>query len=569
MSTAHTRYQEWLSDTDVDEITKQELRSLENKTAEIEDRFYRDLEFGTGGLRGVIGAGTNRINRYTVARATQALAQFVLEEQGSADAGSVPSVAIAFDSRNQSPEFAMEAAQVLAGNGIRAYVFESLRPTPELSFAVRELGATAGIVITASHNPPEYNGYKVYGADGGQLVPESAERVLAHIQAISGIGQVKRLSKEEADAKALITTVGPQLDELYLKAVTSVSLHPEVVKAISDDFHIVYTPLHGAGNTSVRQALAAIGFDHVHVVPEQEEPDPNFSTVRSPNPEEKEAFTLALELAKQVNADIIIGTDPDCDRVGAVVLNNEGEYVVLTGNQSGAILTHYLLSGLQEKGELPANGVVIKTIVTSEMGAVIAASYGIPTLNTLTGFKYIGAKMTEFDATGSYRFLFGYEESYGYLAGNYCRDKDAVLASMLLCEAAAYYKSKGQTLYEVLQDLYAVHGAFKEALESRTMKGIDGVAAIQGIMTDWRGNAPEQIAGIPVTSVKDYAEGIEGLPRENVLKYTLADQSWFCLRPSGTEPKIKIYFSVCGTSEQDSNAKLERLRTAVMSRIDK
>ncbi len=569
MSTAHTRYQEWLNDADVDEITKQELKSLESKTAEIEDRFYRDLEFGTGGLRGVIGAGTNRINRYTVARATQALAQFVLEEQGSADARSVPSVAIAFDSRNQSPEFAMEAAQVLAGNGIRAYVFESLRPTPELSFAVRELGATAGIVITASHNPPEYNGYKVYGADGGQLVPESAERVLAHIQAISGIGQVKRLSKEEADAKALITTVGPQLDELYLKAVTSVSLHPEVVKAISDDFHIVYTPLHGAGNTSVRQALAAIGFDHVHVVPEQEEPDPNFSTVRSPNPEEKEAFTLALELAKQVNADIIIGTDPDCDRVGAVVLNNEGEYVVLTGNQSGAILTHYLLSGLQEKGELPANGVVIKTIVTSEMGAVIAASYGIPTLNTLTGFKYIGAKMTEFDATGSHRFLFGYEESYGYLAGNYCRDKDAVLASMLLCEAAAYYKSKGQTLYEVLQDLYAVHGAFKEALESRTMKGIDGVAAIQGIMTDWRGNAPEQIAGIPVTSVKDYAEGIEGLPRENVLKYTLADHSWFCLRPSGTEPKIKIYFSVCGTSEQDSNEKLERLRTAVMSRIDK
>jgi phosphoglucomutase len=409
----------------------------------------------------------------------------------------------------------------------------------------------------------------VYGADGGQLVPESAERVLAHIQAISGIGQVKRLSKEEADARALITTVGPQLDELYLKAVTSVSLHPEVVKAISDDFHIVYTPLHGAGNTSVRQALAAIGFDHVHVVPEQEEPDPNFSTVRSPNPEEKEAFTLALELAKQVKADIIIGTDPDCDRVGAVVLNNEGEYAVLTGNQSGAILTHYLLSGLQEKGELPANGVVIKTIVTSEMGAVIAASYGIPTLNTLTGFKYIGAKMTEFDATGSHRFLFGYEESYGYLAGNYCRDKDAVLASMLLCEAAAYYKSKGQTLYEVLQDLYAVHGAFKEALESRTMKGIDGVAAIQGIMSDWRENAPEQIAGIPVTSVKDYAEGIEGLPRENVLKYTLADQSWFCLRPSGTEPKIKIYFSVCGTSEQDSNAKLERLRTAVMSRIDK
>jgi phosphoglucomutase len=568
MSEAHTRYQEWLADSGIDEITKQELKSIQSQQSEIEERFYRDLEFGTGGLRGVIGAGTNRMNRYTVAKATQGLAQFVLEEQGSAAAGSIPSVAIAYDSRNQSPEFAMEAAQVLAGNGIRAYVFESLRPTPELSFAVRELGATAGIVVTASHNPPEYNGYKVYGADGGQLVPESAERVLAHIQALTGIGQVKRLSKEEADAHGLIATIGPQLDELYLQAVTSVSLHSETVKAISDHFQIVYTPLHGAGNTSVRQALAAIGFEHVHVVPEQELPDPNFSTVRSPNPEEREAFTLAIELAKQVNADIIIGTDPDCDRVGAVVLNDAGDYVVLTGNQSGAILTEYVLSGLQEKGELPANGVVIKTIVTSEMGAVIAASYGIPTLNTLTGFKYIGAKMTEFDATGSHRFLFGYEESYGYLAGNYCRDKDAVLASMLLCEAAAYYKSKGKTLYDVLQDLYAKHGAFKEALESRTMKGMDGVAAIQGIMAHWRKHAPKQVAGIRVTSVKDYGQGIEGLPRENVLKYTLEDKSWFCLRPSGTEPKIKIYFSVCGANEADSAEKLERLRTSVMSTID-
>ncbi|MDF2669108.1 MAG: phosphoglucomutase [Paenibacillus sp.] len=568
MSEAHTRYQEWLADSGIDEITKQELKSIQSQQSEIEERFYRDLEFGTGGLRGVIGAGTNRMNRYTVAKATQGLAQFVLEEQGSAVAGSIPSVAIAYDSRNQSPEFAMEAAQVLAGNGIRAYVFESLRPTPELSFAVRELGATAGIVVTASHNPPEYNGYKVYGADGGQLVPESAERVLAHIQALTGIGQVKRLSKEEADAHGLIATIGPQLDELYLQAVTSVSLHSETVKAISDHFQIVYTPLHGAGNTSVRQALAAIGFEHVHVVPEQELPDPNFSTVRSPNPEEREAFTLAIELAKQVNADIIIGTDPDCDRVGAVVLNDAGDYVVLTGNQSGAILTEYVLSGLQEKGELPANGVVIKTIVTSEMGAVIAASYGIPTLNTLTGFKYIGAKMTEFDATGSHRFLFGYEESYGYLAGNYCRDKDAVLASMLLCEAAAYYKSKGKTLYDVLQDLYAKHGAFKEALESRTMKGMDGVAAIQGIMAHWRKHAPKQVAGIRVTSVKDYGQGIEGLPRENVLKYTLEDKSWFCLRPSGTEPKIKIYFSVCGANEADSAEKLERLRTSVMSTID-
>lgn len=566
-SEAEVRYATWLNDTAVDETTKQELLHIQNQADQIEDRFYKELEFGTGGLRGVIGAGTNRMNRYTVAKATQGLAQFVLEEQASG-ASSVPSVAIAYDSRNQSPEFALEAAQVLAGNGIRAYVFESLRPTPELSFAVRHLQATAGIVITASHNPPEYNGYKVYGADGGQLVPDSAERVLAHIQSVEGFGHVKRLSQSEAEQQGLLVSAGQELDDLYLQAVTSVSLHSEQVRAISDNFHIVYTPLHGAGNLSVRRALAEIGFGHVHVVAEQEQPDPNFSTVRSPNPEEREAFTLAIELAKAQQADIIIGTDPDCDRVGAVVLNASGEYVVLSGNQSGAILTHYLLSGMKKKGTLPSNGVVIKTIVTSEMGAVIAAAYGIPTLNTLTGFKYIGAKMTEFDQTGEHRFLFGYEESYGYLAGNYCRDKDAVLASMLLCEAAAYYKSQGQTLYEVLQELYRTYGTFMEALESRTLKGIHGVAAIQGIMNDWRTTPPEHVASIRVASVQDYAEGIDDLPKENVLKYVLEDQSWFCLRPSGTEPKIKIYFSVCGASEAESSEKLERIRADVMSRVD-
>jgi phosphoglucomutase len=568
LSEARVRYEAWLNDTAMDEATKQELRGIESQAAQIEDRFYKDLEFGTGGLRGVIGAGTNRINRYTVAKATQGLAQFVLEEQGP-NATAVPSVAIAYDSRHLSPEFALEAAQVLAGNGIRAYVFESLRPTPELSFAVRHLQATAGIVITASHNPPEYNGYKVYGADGGQLVPESAERVLGHIQSLEGFDQVKRLPEAEAEAKGLLVSVGDELDGLYLQAVTAVSVHADEIRAVSSDFHIVYTPLHGAGNTSVRRALATIGFENVHVVAEQEQPDANFSTVRSPNPEEREAFTLALALAKVKQADIIIGTDPDCDRVGAVVQNTSGDYVVLTGNQSGAILTHHLLSGMKEKGLLPANGIVIKTIVTSEMGAVIAASYGIPTLNTLTGFKYIGAKMTEFEQTGEYRFLFGYEESYGYLAGNYCRDKDAVLASMLLCEAAAYYKSKGQTLYEVLQELYRTYGTFLEALDSRTMKGIDGVAAIQAIMADWRSAPPEQVAGIPIASVKDYAEGIEGLPKENVLKFTLEDGSWFCLRPSGTEPKIKVYFSVSGATEAESAQKLERLRTAVMTRVDR
>lgn len=566
-STAQLRYEAWRNDATLDEATQQELRSIEGQAAEIEDRFYRDLEFGTGGLRGVIGAGTNRMNRYTVAQATQGLAQYVLEEQPAG--GAVPpSVAIAYDSRHQSPEFALESALVLAGNGIRAYVFDSLRPTPELSFAVRHLRATAGIVITASHNPPEYNGYKVYGADGGQLVPAHAERVLAHIQATHGPGQVRRLAQADAVAQGLLVSIGAEVDEAFLQAVTAVSLHPKEVRSVSADFHIVYTPLHGAGNLSVRRALAAIGFQHVHVVKEQELPDPNFTTVRSPNPEEREAFTLALALAKTVNAEIIIGTDPDCDRVGAVVRNGDGKYEILSGNQSGAILTYYLLSGLKEQGRLPDNGVLIKTIVTSEMGAVIAASYGVPTLNTLTGFKYIGEKMTEFERTGAHTFLFGYEESYGYLAGNYCRDKDAVLASMLLCEAAAYYKSQGKTLYEVLQELYGTYGTYLEALESRTMKGVNGVAAIQGIMADWRSNPPAVVGGVPVATIRDYAEGIEGLVKADVLKYTLADGSWFCLRPSGTEPKIKVYFSVCGKTSSESQSKLEQLRKDVMARVD-
>ncbi|WP_127581159.1 phospho-sugar mutase [Paenibacillus koleovorans] len=567
MSEAQARYQAWLNDEAVDAATKQELQLLEGSEREIEDRFYRDLEFGTGGLRGVIGAGTNRMNRYTVAKATQGLARFVLE-QPLAAGESLHSVAIAYDSRNQSPEFSLEAALVLAGNGIRAYLFDALRTTPELSFAVRHLRATAGIVVTASHNPPEYNGYKVYGADGGQLVPASAERVLAHVQAVAGNADVLRLTAEEAVAQGLLVTVGAAVDEAYIDAVTSVSLNADVVRAVSDEFSIVYTPLHGAGNLSVRAALARIGFRHVHVVPEQELPDAGFSTVRSPNPEEREAFTLAIELAKQEHADLIIGTDPDCDRVGAVVKNSAGEYVVLTGNQSGALLTHYLLSSLKAKGQLPPNGVVIKTIVTSEMGAVIAQAYGVSTLNTLTGFKYIGAKMTEFEQTGEKRFLFGYEESYGYLAGTYARDKDAVLASMLLCEAAAYYKSQGQTLYEVLEELYRTYGTFLEALESRTMKGIDGVAAIRGIMADWRNHPPEMVGGVPVAAVQDYSLGIDDLPQENVLKFTLADDSWFCLRPSGTEPKIKVYFSVCGGTPDQASEQLNRLRTAVMERVD-
>ncbi|SEG62057.1 phospho-sugar mutase [Paenibacillus sp. UNC499MF] len=563
MTRVQNLYEKWLQDPSIDEETKKELQSIAGQDKEIEDRFYKDLEFGTGGLRGVIGAGTNRMNLYTVGKATQALAEFALK-----NGGAQPSVVIAYDSRHQSPEFALEAALVLAGNGVKAYVFEALRPTPELSFAVRELKASAGIVVTASHNPPEYNGYKVYGADGGQLVPHDAEQVLANIQKIEGFDSVRKISRSEAEEKGLLEWLGTEMDEKYYAAVTSVSQHPDVIKQTSGDFRIVYTPLHGTGNKPVREALKRIGFEQVRVVKEQEQPDSNFSTVKSPNPEEREAFTLALGDAKEWDADIIVGTDPDADRMGAVVKDDKGEYFVLTGNQSGAIIVNYLLGSLKERGELPANGVVIKTIVTSEMGAVIAESYGAKVLNTLTGFKYIGEKMTEFESTGEHRFLFGYEESYGYLAGTYARDKDAVVAAMLICEAAAYYKSQGKTLYDVLQELYRQHGFFLEKLESKTLKGKDGVEQIGRMMEDWRNNPPASIEGVEVAEVEDYSRGINGLPKENVLKFKLKDGSWFCLRPSGTEPKIKFYFAVKGTTGDEAAKQLDGLVRFVLGRVE-
>ncbi|MCR8632348.1 phospho-sugar mutase [Paenibacillus radicis (ex Xue et al. 2023)] len=557
------QYQLWMNDPAIDDHTKLELKNIAGEPKEIEDRFYRDLEFGTGGLRGVIGAGTNRINLYTVGRATQGLAQFINKSQKTSR-----SAVIAYDSRNQSPEFALEAAKVLAGNGIKAYLFESLRPTPELSFAVRALKADAGIVVTASHNPPEYNGYKVYGADGGQLVPDQAEQVIAEIQKVQSFSDVQRETRSQAESSGLLQWIGQDLDDSYTQAVTAVSLNSDIVKQMSDNFRIVFTPLHGAGNLSVRAVLQAIGFEQVSVVAEQELPDAKFSTVKSPNPEEKDAFALAIRLARQIDADIIIGTDPDCDRMGAVVKDASGEYFVLTGNQSGAIMVDYLLSSLKQRKALPQNGVVIKTIVTSEMGAAVAKHYGVETLNTLTGFKYIGEKMTQFEATKEAEFLFGYEESYGYLAGNYARDKDAVIASMLICEAAAYYKNQGKTLYEVLQELYERHGYFLEKLESRTLKGKDGVEQIQSIMEDWRSNPPVEINGQQVVKVEDFSQELYGLPVENVLKYTLADNSWFCLRPSGTEPKIKVYFAVCGASAQAADDAIHGLVNVVMSRVD-
>ncbi|MEW4372150.1 phospho-sugar mutase [Paenibacillus kandeliae] len=563
---AQRNLQQWLNDATIDEQTKQELQSLDGQVSELEDRFYRDLEFGTGGLRGVIGAGSNRMNSYTVGRATQGLAEYILSVHNGEGK---PSVVIAHDSRHFSPEFSLEAALVLAGNGIVAKLFPSLRSTPELSFAVRNLKATGGIVITASHNPPEYNGYKVYNNNGGQLVPDEAEQVIAKIRDIQSFASIKRISREEAEQQGLLVWLGNDEDEAFLDAVTSISVNRELLAGdAGKNLNIIYTPLHGTGNRPVKEGLKRLGFTNVTIVEQQQEPDGNFSTVKSPNPEEREAFTLAIELGEKIGADILIGTDPDSDRMGAVVKDPSGKYFVLTGNQSGAIMIHYYLSQLQEQGKLPSNGAVVKTIVTSEMGAAIAEHYHATVYNTLTGFKYIGEKMDQFEASGEHTFLFGYEESYGYLAGNYARDKDAVVAALLISEAAAYYKQQGKTLYDVLQELYDQFGFFLEGLESRTLKGKDGVAQIQGIMEDWRTNSPSEIGGVQVSEALDYSKGLNGLPKENVLKFMLADGSWFCLRPSGTEPKIKVYFAVRGDSASDSEARLNNLKQAVMSRVD-
>lgn len=567
MSEAVRKYEAWLNDPQMDEATKAELEAIAGQTAEIEDRFYRDLAFGTGGLRGVIGAGTNRMNAYTVGKATQGFARFVKEQASSA--GTEPTVVIAYDSRHRSPEFAEEAALVLAGNGVKAYVFESLRTTPELSFAVRHLRASGGIVITASHNPPEYNGYKVYGPDGCQLVPQLAEQVIQYIQEVPSFADVKKLAKDEAITAGRLQYIGDAVDEAFIRAVTAATPGGDAVRQAAADLKVVYTPLHGTGNLAVREALKRSGFTQVTVVAEQELPDANFSTVKSPNPEERAAFELALQLAERDNADIVIGTDPDCDRMGAVVRNSEGVYTVLSGNQSGALMIHYVLTRLKEEGRLPQDGIVVKTIVTSEMGAEIARSHGLQVASTLTGFKYIGELMTKFEqAGGTPSFVFGYEESYGYLAGTYARDKDAVQASLLICEAAAYYKQQGLSLYDVLLELYAQYGYYQEHLESITLKGKDGMEKILAIMNDWRSNPPAEVAGVQVERLLDYAKGIDGLPRENVLKFMLADGSWFCLRPSGTEPKIKLYFAVCGQSLEDAKARISRLTQAVLTRVE-
>jgi len=553
------RYNKWMTDPAFDEETRKELMAIKDDEKEIEDRFYRDLEFGTGGLRGIIGAGTNRMNKYTVGRATQGLANYILRKNIDN-----PSVVIAYDSRRYSREFAMQAARVLNSNGIAAYVFSELRPTPELSFAVRELKAAAGIVITASHNPPQYNGYKVYWSDGGQVVSPIAEELIAEANSIQDFSEIKCIDECEIRDKGLLRFLGREMDDRYIEKVKSLSLNSEVVKEMAEGFRIIYTPLHGTGNIPVRSALKAVGFTNVTVVPEQEQPDKDFPTVKFPNPEEHEAFTLAIELAKKQFADIIIGTDPDCDRVGAVVRNTLGEYVVLTGNQTGALLTDYMLGSLKKQDRLNDRSTVINTIVTGKLGEKIAESYNVRTISVLTGFKYIAEKIKEFESSGL-EFVFGYEESYGYLAGTFVRDKDAVIASMLICETAACYKKRGMTLYEGLMSLYEKYGYYKESLTSVTFKGKEGMEEMVSLINALRDKLPGEVSGIKVEEVRDYLDyqGPVRLPKENVLQFILEDKSWFCIRPSGTEPKLKIYYSVIGNAQEDAEERMARLKAGV------
>ena len=555
-------YESWRANPTIDDETKAELKAIADNPKEIEDRFYKDLDFGTGGLRGVIGAGTNRLNIYTIRKATQGLANYIL----SSDVYKPDmAVAIAHDCRNMSPEFANEAALVLNANGIKTYTFDSLRPTPLLSFAVRHLGCVAGIVVTASHNPPEYNGYKVYWSDGGQCPYPRDEEIITQVQKVTDFSMVKTISREDAEAKGLFNIAAAEVDDEFNKNVLAQRLNPDM----KSDIKIVYTPLHGAGNVPVQRALSEAGYKNVFIVKEQEQPDGNFPTVAYPNPEDPKAFEYAIKLAKEKDADIIVATDPDADRVGVAVKQN-GEYTLLSGNMTGVILTEYLISGLKEQGKLPANGAIISTIVSTNMARVIAEANGLAYMEVLTGFKYIGEKIKEFEATGSHSYIFGFEESCGYLAGTFARDKDAVSATLLVCEAAAYYKKQGLTLYDVLQKLYKKYGIYRESIESVTLKGVDGVAKIKYIMANLRENPPKTLAGESVTEARDYVSGVvenlrtgaisrTNLPVSDVLYYATACGSWACVRPSGTEPKIKIYFGANDSCDDAVQEKLNKM----------
>ena len=567
-------YKEWCANDYFDESVRAELKSIEGNEKEIEDRFYKDLEFGTGGLRGVIGYGTNRMNIYTVRKATQGLANFIIKEN-AADRG----VAIAYDSRRMSPEFAEEAALCLNANGIKAFVFPSLRPTPELSFALRELHCIAGIVITASHNPPEYNGYKVYWEDGAQITAPKDTQIITEVKAVTDYNTVKTMEKDEAEACGLYNVIGYDMDDKYIAALKKMSINGDIIKQVADDIKIVYTPFHGTGNVPVRRILKELGFKHVYIVKEQEKPDPDFTTLDYPNPEDPKAFTLALKLAKEKDADIILATDPDADRLGVYSKDTKtGEYKAFTGNMSGMLIAEYLLSQRKEKGLIHDNGAFIKTIVSTNMADAIAAEYNVKLIEVLTGFKFIGEQIKLFEQQGTYEYEFGFEESYGCLVGTHARDKDAIVAVMALCEAAAYYKSKNMTLWDQMIHIFDKYGYYKEGQKAITMKGAEGAGKIAAMMDELRNNTPKQFGAWEVLEARDYKKdecidmktgekSSTGLPSSNVLYYALSDNAWCCARPSGTEPKIKFYMGVKGTGLEDADAKLEELTKAVMEVI--
>ncbi|MFR3626842.1 MAG: phospho-sugar mutase [Lachnospiraceae bacterium] len=569
-------YGQWLEDPYFDADTKNELRAIADDENEIRERFYMDLEFGTAGLRGIIGAGINRMNIYTVRRATQGLANYI-KKQGGEEKG----VAIAFDSRRMSPEFAMEAAMTLAANGIKAYKFESLRPTPELSFAVRELGCIAGINITASHNPPEYNGYKVYWEDGAQFTPPHDKGVLEEVLAIEDLSTVKTTSEEEALRSGKYQVIGKEIDDKYIENVKAQVVNQDAIDRMQKDITIIYTPLHGTGNIPARRVMKELGFENVYVVPEQELPDGDFPTVSYPNPEAEEAFTLGLKLAKEKDADLVLATDPDADRLGVYVKDAKtGEYHPLTGNMSGSLLCDYVLSQKQAKGQIPADGQVIKSIVTTNLVNAVAEHYGCELVEVLTGFKYIGQQILKEEQTGKGTYMFGMEESYGCLIGTYARDKDAISATAALCEAAAYYKEKGMTLWDAMVAMYEKYGYYKDTVKSIGLKGIEGLAKIQEIMENFRQEPPKTLGDYTVTAARDYKAGTimdmasgavrpTGLPSANVLYYEMNDGAWLCVRPSGTEPKIKFYYGVKGTSMEDADARSEKMGAELTELVNK
>lgn len=568
-------YNQWLENPYFDEATKEELKAIKDDENEIKERFYMDLEFGTAGLRGIIGAGTNRMNIYVVRRATQGLANYIAKVDKKSQG-----VAIAYDSRHMSPEFAQEAALCLAANGIKAYIFETLRPTPELSFAVRHLGCVAGINVTASHNPPEYNGYKVYWEDGAQITPPHDSGIMGEVKAISDWNTVKTMDKEEAVNAGLFEVIGQAVDDAYMAELKKQIIHMDAIQAEGKNLKIVYTPLHGTGNIPARRILKELGFENVYVVPEQELPNGDFPTVSYPNPEAAEAFELGLKLAKEVDADIVLATDPDADRLGVRVKDKNGEYHDLTGNMSGCLLANYELSQRKAvNGSLPEDGALVKTIVTTNLADAITKGYNVKLIEVLTGFKYIGQQILGFENSGKGTYLFGFEESYGCLIGTYARDKDAIVATMALCEAAAYYKTQGKTLWDAMIDMYEEFGYYKDAIQAVTMKGIEGLQKIQEIMTTLRQNPPAEFAGHKVTAVRDYkldeitdlATGEKkptGLPNSNVLYYELTDDAWVCVRPSGTEPKVKFYYGVKGTSLADADEKSDAMGKAVLEMVD-